>query len=208
VSAWAGWCVDLVNDGVRIDRDGRKAVVMALRRIMLSGNRTGKSYEDFHRLLTKRDSRLWWQVRDSGPNGRPRTPVEVERLLRKHWQQTATIAEDPAWDADVVAAILADCREALDLADALGPQDRAVLSAIFELAEHRRTTRPTAPVRVIAERAGLSRSSASRIMIRLHNEGRWIRRVQSGNYRTGRASLYSLAPTIALTQNLWGGFAP
>lgn len=202
-AALPGWAIDLITDGADL-RHGRKAVVSAVRQVMLSAHRHKVRYHDIHALLTG-ELTLAKQVR-TGRRGSQINRNTRDRLLRDQWDDTAKVAaRSPAWDRDTALAAINHVKSEFDLDTDLGPKDRAVMGAVLALAERHGTTRVATPVRTIAEMTGMSPAAAHRALSKLAADRQWLALAKRGNYKTGRASLYNLAPGLL---NVWAASPP
>lgn len=201
-----GWALDLATDGVDISSGGRGAVVLGIRRVMLSAHRHGVAYSDVYALLTDtRARRLAAQIA-LGRGGRAIPSPQRDKLLRDLWQQTQDEVEKrPAWNRDDAISAIAFIRDHFEGAPGLRDKERAVVGVVLDLAEYHGTTRPAVPSRVVAHRTGLPLMTANDTLRRLSRDGEWLRLVQQGNRHTRRASLYLVAPPLL---NVWGASPP
>lgn len=188
-----GPILDLVAAGTRL-HDGRRDVVMAVRRVMLSAHRHGWPRQHVYGLLLDDRNALAVQIR-TGKGGRTIPRAQVTRFLTRVWDDTARIAAQTAWDTEAVHGFIEYVRDQWAAArDRYDEREQLVVDVALELATAYGTTRPVLPQRVLAERTGIPQRTITRVLARLSDEGEWLRLVQRGNPRTRRASLYSLAP--------------
>lgn len=206
----SGTFLDLITDGVPHPAD-RSAVITAVRSVMLSAHRAGVPFHQVQNLLTDtRDRRLADQLA-TGRGGREISPRQRSQLLHDLWEQTSQVAATrPAWDRDAALAAIEHVRHHWSETEALPDRHQAVLNVVLDLATEYGTTRPTVPVREVERRTGIPFQSVSRILRGISAEGTWLRLVKRGNYRTRRASLYTLAPDLIrdFTDNVWGASPP
>jgi hypothetical protein len=208
--ALPGWSLDLLTDGVDAPVT-RKAVVMAVRRIMLSAHRLDIPYTYLHGLLTDTENRRLATQVSTGRRGAKIRPRQRDEFLAKIWDQTAQVARQrPSWSREDALNAIEYLRDNWKATEVLPPRERAVLDAVLELAARHGTTRPAVPSRVIAEMTGLTRSTANRTLQILAKDGTWLRLAQRGNHRTRRASLYVIAPDLLheFSEHVWGASPP
>lgn len=204
-----GPALDLLTVGVspaELRRDGVGAVIRSLRAVMLSAHRAGVGFTDLHPLLVDVEHRRLAEQLVIRRDGKRRSRAGLERLLHKHWQDTAAVtASGPVWDPDHAAAVIAWYRARLATSNGLCGQDRAVMVVALDLAESWATTRPALPGRMVAKMAGISEWAARVSLDRLCAAG-WLRLAKRGNARTGRANLFALpAPEPGLGLTHMGG---
>jgi hypothetical protein len=198
-----GWAIDLISQGADLS-EGRKAVVKAVRQVMLSAHRHKVRYHDIHALLTG-ELTLARQVR-TGRRGSQINRNTRDKFLRDQWVDTAKVAErSPAWDKNRALAAIEHVKSEFELDTDLVPKDRAVMGAVLALAEQYGTTRVAAPARKIADMTGMSPAAAHRVLTGLAADRQWLALAKGGNYKTGRASLYNLAPGLL---NVWAASPP
>lgn len=191
------WAIDLVHDGIRGTSITRHDVVKATRRVMLSAHRNDWTWPEIETLLTDTRRRGLAVQITTGKGGRTISPGKRHEFLRRHWESTRQAANRPSWERKDVLGFIEAAQEALDGSD-LGDTDRAVMQAAIDLGTQHGTSRPTLPKRMLAERTGHSPTSVQRSLARLVAAG-WLALVQPGDYRTRRASLYTLCPGLAAT---------
>jgi|NGEPerStandDraft_6_1074524.scaffolds.fasta_scaffold23549_2 hypothetical protein len=198
--ALPGVWLDLLTDGADIRRGGKSAAVRAVRQVMLAAHRAGWEYVDLQPLLTDAKGRKLAAQVATGRGGRKINPRQVDDFLRKHWDGTAKLADaKPTWTHDDVLGAIELVTAAVDAADNLGRRERAVMRAVLDLADQHGTTRVAAPVRVVAEAAGLTVPTAHRVLMDLCQRGEWLDIAKRGSRQAGRSNLYSLAPSLLET---------
>ncbi len=206
--ALPGVWIDLLTDGVHIGHGGRQPVIKAVRQIMLAAHRLGITYTDLHPLLTDVKRRRLAAQLATGRGGRPIAPGQRERLLRALWDDTAKVAaSSPPWTRDDACAAIQHVRDALDDADDLDPSERAVMRAVIDLAEAYGTTRVAAPVRRVAQAAGLTTPTAHRVLKRLCDGSGWLSLAKRGDRLSRRSNLYRVGPAL-LAGGRMGGLRP
>lgn len=195
-----GWAIDLLHDGVSVSGSmNRGDVHLQMRRVMLAAHRQEIGWPTMQAALTNVERYKLAQQIAYGRNGKLMSPTQVQKILYKAWEETgAVVAKGPARTRDDALNIIEEVRVALD-ASVLPDDHRRVMEAAITIAGQKGTTRPTLPVRAVADLAKLSKSKAGRILGWLSDDGDWLRIAQRGNYKTGRASTYNLAPRIAAT---------
>ncbi len=200
---------DLLATGVPLNGLTRAEVVKATRQVMLAMHRSGWSRRDAWPVLTDaRAGGLPEQIA-TGTGGRRIAPGKVLAFLDRHWTETAAVAAaSPALDGQHVADWLEQAREALDDDLDLSERDRAIVTVALDLAAEHGTSTPTLPVRVVAERVGLTVPTAQRAIARIVQRGEWLTRSTRGDYRTRRASTYRVAPALALAGDTRRGATP
>lgn len=210
MAALSGTYLDLITDGLP-DVQSRAEVVMAVRRVMLSAHRCGVPESQVFALLTDTEGRRLAAQIATGRGGRKMTTRQRSKFLRDLWEQTRQVAASrPAWSRDDALAAIEYVRDNWTGTEALPAKHRQVLDVVLDLATEYGTTRPVVPVREVTARTGIPRSTVSRILRELADDGEWLRLVKRGNHHTRRASLYTLAPDLlhAFTVNLWGASPP
>lgn len=177
---------------------------MQVRRIMMHAHRKGIDYPEIHRILADPSRfRLAAQIAH-GRNGGTTSKPQVARFLSEQWASTAKeVAKRPAWSRDDALDFIEHVSEALDASE-VPSKDRAVIEAVLTLARQHGTSRVAAPVLQVAAMAGLSKSDAHRVLMRICEAGDWLSLAQHGNHRTHRANLYNLSPPLAAT---YGGLS-
>jgi hypothetical protein len=206
----SGTFLDLVTDGVPNPVD-RSSVVIAVRSVMLSAHRGKVPFPQVQDLLSDTENRRLAKQLATGRGGRQMTSAQRSRFLRSLWQQTGEIAaQRPAWDRDVALAAIEHVRDHWAGTEALPSRHKAIVDVALDLATEHGTTRPTVPVREVEKRTGIPYQSVSRILGKISAEGTWLKLAKRGNHRTGRASLYTLAPDLLrdFTDNVWGASPP
>ena len=204
-----GTYVDLITDGVP-QPITRESVVMAVRRIMLSAHRQGLPYHHIQELLTDPNRRLSVQI-STGYGGRSINVNQVSRFLKTQWTQTQKVAaEHTAWGEEGARQALEFIRDNWLGMESLSKRKQDILNTVLDLATEYGTTRPVVPVRVVQDRTGIPFQTVSRLLRELANNGEWISLAQQGNHRTGRASLYNIAPPLVryFNENIWGASPP
>jgi hypothetical protein len=204
VTALPGKYLDLLTEGVDLS-NGRSAVVIAVRQVMLSAHRAGIAYTDIYVLLTDVEHRKLAHQVAHGKGGRWLPGLQREVFLRKLWEDTGRlVATRPPWSrADALDAV-EFVRDNLEGAQ-MDPLERSVMTAVLGLASGYGTTQVAAPVRTIAMMTGLGRMQAHRTLERICKTGEWLRLAKHGNSRTGRANLYNVGPGLL---DLWGASPP
>lgn len=206
----SGTFLDLITDGVPNSGD-RSSIVMGVRAVMMSAHRGGVPYTQVQDLLCDITNRRLAAQLATGRGGRQMTITQRSRFLHKLWVQTGdVVAKRPAWDRDDALAAIEHVRDNWSGTDTLPDRHRAILNVVLDLATEYGTTRPTVPVREVERRTGIPFQSVSRILGKITTEGTWLRLAKRGNHRTGRASLYTLAPDLLrdFTENVWGASPP
>lgn len=206
----SGTYLDLITHGVPHPVD-RSSVVVAIRSVMLSAHRAGVRYSQIQELLTDtRDRQLAVQLA-TGRGGRQIPSAQRYRLLRKLWDETGEVAATrPPWNREAVLAAIEHVRDHWAGTESLPKRHQAILNVVLDLATEKGTTRPTVPVREVEKRTGIPYQTVSRILGKIAVEGTWLRLAKRGNHRTGRASLYTLAPALLrdFDDNVWGALPP
>lgn len=210
----SGPMLDLLTDGVRVDDVNtlNSEVVKAVRTIMLSAHRTGMDWRYLRSLLTDTDKRRLARQIVAGFGGRQVSPAQRNAFLQKHWDSTAKVAASrPAWDRDYALAFVEFARETFGLDESkMHPKKRSVITVVMDLAVELGTTRPAVPSRTVADRTGLPLPTANEWLVKARNDGDWITLAKRGNARTGRATLYNVAPRLheSFIQTYGGAKAP
>jgi hypothetical protein len=184
---------------------------MGVRAVMMSAHRGGVPYTEVRDLLCDITNRRLAAQLATGRGGRQITITQRSRFLHKLWVQTGdVVAKRPAWDRDAALAAIEHVRDNWSGTDTLPDRHRVILNVVLDLATEYGTTRPTVPVREVERRTGIPFQSVSRILGKIATEGTWLRLAKRGNHRTGRASLYTLAPDLLrdFTENVWGASPP
>lgn len=195
-TALPGTYVDLIVNGTSITQ-GRRDVVLAVRRVMLSAHRHGIGRQQIVGLLTDDRNRLAVQVA-TGRGGRRMSRSKVNEDLAKWWDATATLAAtQPVWDRDDALAFIEFVRDAWEARRAeCDDTTQRVFDVALQLATDYGSTRPALPERGVAARAGLSQATARRRLRALAADGEWLSLAQRGRPNTGRSNLYLLAPAL------------
>jgi hypothetical protein len=191
-----GWALDLATDGVRLT-DGRVEVVKAVRCVMLSAHHAGWAYSDIYALLTDTGRRSLARQLAHGGQGRPLSPARRNAWLRRTWLDLEGVykAHRPYSRDEVLDAIE---KVAADLERAeLDADKAAVLAVVIDLARGYATARVAVPVHVVVERTGLSKSKSHRLLMRLCDEGDWIKLAKRGDRLRGRSNLYRVVAVDA-----------
>lgn len=200
MSALPGVWLDLITDGADTKHGGKSATVKALRQVMLAAHRAGWTYVDIYPLLTDTKGRKLAAQIIIGRGGIMINSRQRDTFLRKHWDDTAAVAAaGSTWAHGDVLDVIEFVRQAFDAAGDLGTRERAVLTAVIDLADQHGTTRVAAPVRVVAEASGLSVPMAYRVLMDLCQRGEWLDVARRGSRRAGRSNLYRLAPAVLET---------
>jgi hypothetical protein len=205
----SGTYLDLITDGVP-QPITRQAVVMAVRRIMLSAHRHELPYHHIQVLLTDTNRRLPVQIA-TGRGKRLMNVHQVSSFLKKLWAQTEKLAaERPAWSREDALHAIEFVRDNWLGMESLPQRKQDILDVVLDLATEYGTTRPAVPVREVAKRTGYPFQTVSRLLRQLAADGEWLSLAQQGNYRTRRASLYTIAPPLLrhFNENIWGASPP
>jgi len=203
--ALPGKYVDLLTDGADLSRGGRSAVVLAVRQVMLSAHRHGIPFVDVHVLLTDVEHRKHARQVAHGKGGLRLPRRQREEFLRRHWEETALLAQErPSWSREDALDAVEFVRDNLAGAE-MDSRERVVMEAVLQLAAGYGTTQVAAPARVVASRTGLSPMQVHRTLMKLCEDGEWLRLAKRGNAQTRRSNLYNIGPALLDT---WGGFAP
>jgi hypothetical protein len=202
-----GTWVDLLTEGVDLQRDGVKAVTRAVLQIMCSARRLHWQYADLYPLLV--DTRRYELARQfgTGRGGRKMPTTNRNRLLQQLWEKAdEVVAKTPPMGLDDAKAAIDYIRKELQAARDLSAQDRGVVGAVLDLAEKNHTIRPAAPARKVSEATGISRATAHRALTRLSADGTWLSLAKrgtrnrfdrdSGEIIPGKSSLYRIAPAL------------
>ena len=206
----SGTYLDLITDGVPNPFD-RSSVVMAVRRVMLSAHRGQVPFQQVQDLLSDTKGRRLAAQIATGRGGRQIARAQRSRFLRDLWAQTGEVASRrPAWNRDTALAAIEHVRDHWAGTESLPKRHQAILNVVLDLATEKGTTRPTVPVREVEKRTGIPYQTVSRILGKIAVEGTWLRLAKRGNHRTGRASLYTLAPDLLrdFDDNVWGASPP
>lgn len=193
-----GWALDLAVDGLPGQPEiTRGDVVMAMRKMMFSGARSGMTWADIYPYATDTHRyRLAAQIA-TGRGGRPIALKVRNRFLQQHWQDVCrVIAERPAWTQADVYGFIEHARDELERAS-LPPSQATVMDVVVTVAAQKGTSRPAVPVHVVVDATGLSKSTAHRTLMRLADDGYWLALAKRGNKH--KANLYNLAPALAGT---------
>jgi ribosomal protein S25 len=198
--------MDALIEGLPDTLITRGHIIKELRRIMCSMHHAKWSYADAHNILTDTTRYRFAKQIATSDKQRTITTNAINKTIRHHWDDTTkVVASKPPWSkADAIEAVEHVTEQFHQSAD-LPSVQHLVMSHILDLAAEKQTTKVTVPVRVIAERADISKSMAHRAIKQLANDGRWLALVRAGNYRTRKASVYRLAPHLL---NIWGVSPP
>lgn len=206
-----GWALDLLTDGVRgnDEQSLRQQITRAMRRVMMAAQRSDWDYARTAEALNDQSRyRLAKQIA-TGRSGSQISTRQRNQFIAKHWAETyAVTSSRPAWDRIRAIDAIQFVRDNWEQTANLPNQQRLVLAAALEIADSHGTTRPALPIRVIADKTGIPRSTVGDVLARMSDDGEWLRKVQSGNYKTRRASLYLLAPSLLQTLTPYGGASP
>ena len=184
---------------------------MAVRSVMLSAHRGNVPYLQVQDLLCDTKARGLAKQLATGRGNRQITPTARSKFLRDLWQQTGkVVASRPAWGREGALAAIEHVRDHWSGTEMLPTRHKAILDVVLDFATEHGTTRPTVPVREVDKRTGIPYQTVSRILIKIASEGTWLKLAKRGNHRTGRASLYRLAPDLVddFTENIWGASPP
>ena len=206
----SGTYLDLITDGVPQPLD-RSSVVTAVRSVMLSAHRAGVPFLQVQDLLIDNKNRRLAAQLATGRGGRLMTLAQRSRFLRDLWRQTGEVAaQRPPWDRDAALAAIEHVRDHWSGTERLPYRHRLILDVVLDLATAYGTTRPAVPVREVEARTGIPFQTVSRILNKIAADGKWLQLAKRGNHRTGRASLYKLAPDLIkdFTDNVWGASPP
>jgi len=203
--ALPGKYVDLLTDGADLSRGGRSAVVLAVRQVMLSAHRHGIPFVDVHVLLTDVEHRKLARQVAHGKGGLRLPRRQREEFLRRHWEETALLAQErPSWSREDALDAVEFVRDNLAGAE-MDSRERVVMEAVLQLAAGYGTTQVAAPARVVASRTGLSPMQVHRTLMKLCEDGEWLRLAKRGNAQTRRSNLYNIGPALLDT---WGASPP
>jgi DNA-binding MarR family transcriptional regulator len=144
----------------------------ALAAVALSVLNSGQRFWDFCHLATdpSRDLAARYVLTE---RGRERAPHRRERLLRRTWEK-AQAMPPPAADPFAVRRKAENIRRAAERdtwTGQAGTSDLAALDAVLTFSVEQRTMTPVLGCRAIAERTGLTKSSAARALHRLVTRG-------------------------------------
>lgn len=202
-----GPLIDLIRDGLPdiSDAHGRDydvPVWNALVRTAMSAAQRGQGFDEWLPLVMESQSHLGQQARRMGGR-KDRSHREWQQHLGKAWDKAQeVITARPTIDAEHIADRIAAVRTAAADGEArLEDDERAVLAAIAELAEHHGTTRPACPRREIQRIAELSERRAGAALASLIDRGVMTvaRRGRAGVEGKRRATLYRLPSGEALS---------
>ena len=198
--------MDALIEGLPNTLITRGQIIKELRRIMCSMHHAKWSYANAHNVLTDTTKYRFAKQIATSDKQRTITSNAINKTIRKHWDETTiVVASRPAWSKDEAIEAVEHVTEQFHQSADLPSVQHLVMSHILDLAAEKQTTKVTVPVRVIAERADISRSTAHRTIKELVEAGEWLSLVRRGNYRTRKANVYRIAPKLL---NIWGVTPP
>ncbi len=198
--------MDALIEGLPNTHITRGQIIKELRRIMCSMHHAQWSYANAHNVLTDQAKYRFALQLATNERGRQSSTPIINKEIRKHWDATAkVVATRPAWSKEKAVEAVDHATATFHTSADLPATQHLVMSHILDLAAEYGTTKVTIPVRVIAERAGISRSTAHRTIKELADAGEWLSLVRRGNYRTRKANVYRIAPKLL---NIWGVTPP
>ncbi len=195
-----GPLIDLIRDGVPdlADAHGRDydvPVWNALVRTAMSATQRGHGFDQWIVYVTESRSHLGQQARRMGGR-KDRSDREWREHLGKCWNRAQeVIAARPTITPEHIAERIAAVRATVaDGETRLEDDERAVLAAVAELAEHHGTTRPACPRREVQGLAGISDPRTRVALSSLISRGvlTIARRGRAGDLGKRRATLLRL----------------
>lgn len=202
--ALPGWAVDRIRTGVPgyelRAHGGTKAVNGALVSTAMSALQAGHGWPEWHGMLCSVESNLGRQARLD----KRRRDIGTRRhlkLLQSAWRKAETnIAESPAFtsrDVSQRARGLLDDDPMIPWTATGVEADRLVYRHALAEAEQRGHTRPTLPIRGIAEATGVPARTAARSLHRLTGAG--LLRLHAPGQRSAESTRAGVYVVIELT---------